>query len=169
MANLLLVVLAWAAPAGIVTRDVAGSGGNWQEGRAVIPAPLDEVRGWLTDYERWPQQFPDVTSAEVLARPGPDRATIHFHSKIAGRDLTLNMRWNDRQINYRGTGKNVNVQGKIYMTPLDRNHTEVVMQSTADVHGLVGALASPGMKRSKAFKKLRSDLAALDHMAGTRM
>jgi Polyketide cyclase / dehydrase and lipid transport len=170
MAQLLLVVLAWAVPMGTIeTRDVAGSEGNWQEGRAVIPAPLDDVRGWLLDLEHWPQIFPDVTSAKVLARPAPDRATIRFRSRVAGRELTIAMRWNARGISYRGAGKNVDVQGKIYLTPLDARHTQVVMQSTADVHGLVGALASPGMKRSKAFKKLRADLGALEKLAGARM
>src|SRR5262249_28719753 len=151
----------------IVTRDVAGSDGSWQEGRAVVAAPIGEVRSWLLDLDNWPKHFPDVPYSKVLARPGPDNATVRFRSKVAGRELTINMRWNAREITYRGFGKNVNVQGKIFLRPLDATHTEVLMQSTADVHGLVGALASPGVKRSKAFKKLRSDLAALQHEATT--
>ena len=157
---------AWAAGAGIETRDVAGSDGNWQEGKAVIDAPLDEVRGWLTDFEHWPQHFPDVTSAKVLARSG-DTAKLRFRSRVIGRELTIDLRWTPREITYRGAGKNVDVQGKIEMRPVDAKRTEVVMQSTANVHGLSGAFASKGLKRDRAFKKLRADLGALEKMSQT--
>ena len=168
-----VVVLALGAPAwgatgaaGIETRDVAGSNGNWQEGSATIAAPLAEVRGWLTDFEHWPQRFPDVTAAKVLARSG-DSATLRFRSKTIGRELTIKLRWTEREINYVGAGKNVNVQGKIALTPKGDGATQVIMQSTADVHGLSGAFATQGLKRDRAFKKLRADLGALERMAGT--
>ena len=171
------MTLGLAAPAGadpaggqnIETRDVAGSGGSWQEGHGVIDAPVREVQGWLTDYEHWPQNFPDVKWAKVLSRPGPDRAVVRFRSSIIGRDLTLNLHWNARAIVYRGVGKNVEVQGKVLLTPLPRGRTDVVLQSTADVHGIVGALASKATRRARAFKKLRSDLASLQRMSQTRM
>jgi carbon monoxide dehydrogenase subunit G len=173
--GMMVVMLALGAPgwaagaAGIETHDVAGSDGNWQEGRAVIDAPLDEVRGWLVDFEHWPQRFPDVTSAKVLARAGGDQAKLRFRSKTIGRELTIDLRWTAREITYRGAGKNVDVQGKITMRPIDAGHTEVVMQSTADVHGLTGAFASKGMKRERAFKKLRADLGALERLSQARL
>ena len=168
---MLLVVLAWAGPVpgGVAIGDVPGSGGNWQEGRGVINAPVDEVHAWFLDFDHWPQRFPDITSAQTLARPARDQARVRFHSNIIGRELTLNMRWNERNIAYTGWGKGVNVQGKILLTPVGPRRTQVVMQSTADVHGLSGAFATPGMKRKRAFKKLRSDFAALQRLSGTRM
>lgn len=163
---------AWAGPGGgqgIETRDVAGTNGTWHEGHAVIDAPIDEVRGWLTDFERWPQNFPDVKWAKVLSRQGSDGAVMKFHSDIIGRDLTLNLRWNARSIVYRGVGKNVDVQGKVLLTRVGRGRTDVVLQSTADVHGIVGALASKATRRARAYKKLRSDLASLQRLSQTRM
>src|SRR6185312_5411849 len=163
---------AWAGPAGrqgIETRDVPGTDGDWQEGHAVIDAPIDEVRRWHTDFERWPQSFPDVQWAKVLSRSGNDRAVMKFRSSIIGRDLTLNMHWNARAIVYRGVGKNVDVQGKVLLTPLGRGRTDVVLQSTADVHGIVGALASKATRRARAYKKLRADLGALQNLSRTRM
>jgi hypothetical protein len=154
----------------IETGDVPGSDGRWQEARAVVDAPIDEVRGWLTDFARWPDRFDDVTSAEVLARPAPGRATIRFYSRIIGREMTMNVVWNRQYILYRGRGKNVDAQGRLHLVPLGRDRTAVIMQSSSDVHGLIGVLATQGMKRDRAFKKMRSDLAALDRLAGgTRM
>ena len=77
------------------------------------------------------------------------------------------MRWTPREITYTGGGKNVDVQGKIEMRPIDAKRTEVVMQSTANVHGLSGAFASKGLKRDRAFKKLRADLGALEKLSRT--
>jgi len=127
------------------------------------------VRGWLVDFDHWPQRFPDVTSAKVLARAGGDRAKLRFRSKTIGRELTIDLRWTAREITYRGAGKNVDVQGKIAMRPVGDGRTEVVMQSTADVHGLTGAFASKGMKRERAFKKLRADLGALERLSHARL
>lgn len=154
---------------GIETRDVEGSDGSWQEGHAVIDAPVDEVHAWLTDYEHWPQRFPDVQWAKVLSRSGRDRAMVRFRSKIIGRELTLNLRWTARAIVYRGIGKNVDVQGKVLLSPVGRGRTDVVMQSTADVHGIVGVLASKKTRRERAYKKLRADLGSLQRMSQTRM
>ncbi len=163
---LVLAVPAFAAGGKIEVGDVAGSDGNWQQGRAVVDAPLDQVRGWFTDFANWPANFPDVTSAKVLAS-GPDTARLRFRSRIIGRELTIDVHWTAREITYHGTGKNVAVQGKIEMRPIDAKRTEVVLQTTADVHGLAGAFASKGYKRQHAFKKLRSDLAAIEHLSQT--
>lgn len=152
----------------IRTGDVAGSDGNWQEGRAVIDAPLAEVRAWLVDFDRWPQYFSDIQSAKTLSRSG-NSAVVRFRSRIIGRDMTMRVRWGKNAIVSRGRGKNVDAQGKIRLRAIDDGHTEVVMQSTADVHGLAGAFASKGLKRDRAFKKLRADLGSLEKLAATRM
>jgi hypothetical protein len=152
----------------IRTSDVPGSDGNWQEARAVIDAPLPEVRAWLIDYDHWPQHFGDIKWAQTLSRSG-NTAVIRFRSRIVGRDMTMGVRWSGNGIDYRGRGKNVDAQGKIRLRPVDAGHTEVVMQSTAEVHGLPGAFASQGMKRKRAFKKMSADLASLEKLAGTRL
>ncbi|HEY2746422.1 MAG TPA: SRPBCC family protein [Polyangia bacterium] len=162
----LLAAPALAAGDKIEVGDVAGSDGNWQQGRAVIDAPLDEVRGWLVDFEHWPTHFPDVTSAKVLAH-GRDTAKLRFASRVIGRELTIDLHWTAREISYRGAGKNVDVQGKITLAPEGDRRTSVVMQSTANVHGLAGAFATKGLKRDRAFKKLRADLGALEHLSQT--
>src|SRR5262245_58723347 len=101
----------------IQTGDVPGSDGQWQQATAVVDAPLDEVRGWLTDYDHWPELFKDIKSAQVLARPGPSGATVRFYSKIVGREMTMNVVWTKRYIVYRGTGANVDAQGRIALVP----------------------------------------------------
>jgi len=164
----LVTLLGGAALAGeIRTGDVAGSGGNWQEGRAVIDAPLAEVRGWLIDFDRWPQRFADVQSAKTLSRNG-DSAVVRFHSRIVGREMTMHVRWSQDAIDYSGRGNNVDAQGKIRLRAVDGQHAEVVMQSSADVHGIAGVFASQGIKRERAIKKLRADLGSLEKLANER-
>jgi polyketide cyclase/dehydrase/lipid transport protein len=151
----------------IRTTDVAGSDGNWQEARSVIDAPLAEVHGWLVDFDHWPQHFGDIQWAQTLSKRG-DTAVIRFRSRIIGRVMTMGVGWNRDAIDYRGRGKNVYAQGKIRLRPLDGGHTEVVIQSSADVHGLAGAFATKGLKRQRAFKKMSADLASLEKLAGGR-
>jgi len=151
----------------IRTGDVAGSDGNWQEARAVIDAPIAEVRGWLVDFDRWPQRFGDVQSAKTLSRSG-NSAVVRFRSRIVGRDMTIRVHWTQDAIDSFGQGKNVEAQSKIRLRAVDDAHTEVVMQSSADVHGLAGAFASQGIKRQRAFKKLRADLGSLEKLASAR-
>jgi hypothetical protein len=165
----LVLSLAGAARAGgdIRTGDVPGSDGNWQEARTVIDAPLADVRRWLIDYDHWPQHFSDIQWAKVVWRRG-DSAVIRFRSRIIGRDMTMGVRWSSDAIDYRGRGKNVYAQGKIRLRAVDAAHTEVLMQSTAAVHGLARAFATKGLKRQRALKKMRADLASLDRLAGAR-
>src|SRR5689334_14660684 len=103
---LCLVLQASLAAAAAETRDLPGSDGNWQEGRAVVDAPIDVVRGWLVDFEHWPQLFPDVQYAKVLSRPAGSQAVVRFRSRIVGRELTIGFGWGAREIRYRGGGKN---------------------------------------------------------------
>ena len=63
----------------------------------------------------------------------------------------------------------MDVQGKIALRPAGGGRTEVVMQSTANVHGLAGAFATKGLKRERAFKKMRADLGALENLSRARM
>jgi hypothetical protein len=151
----------------IRTGDVAGSDGNWQEARAVIDAPLAEVRDWLVDYDHWPQHFGDVQWEQTLSKGG-NTAVIRFRSRIVGRMMTMGVRWSRDAIDYRGRGKNVDAQGKIRLRAVDDAHTEVVIQSSADVHGLAGAFATKGLKRQRAFKKMSADLVSLEKLAGVR-
>ena len=167
------LVAAAAPPTNVPVRlgDVPGTNGQWQQASTVVAAPLDEVRGWLTDYDAWPKIFPDVQWATVLQHDG-NLYTVRFRSKIIGRDMTLRLQITPRVLVYTGSGKDVTSQGKITLKPIDRNHTEVLMQSSAEVHGLAGAFASQGMKRKRSFKKMQSDLTTLHSLAArasTRM
>jgi uncharacterized membrane protein len=154
---------ALAAP---TTRDLPG---DWQEGRVVVEAPLDVVRGWLVDYDHWPELFPDVQSVEVLSRPARNQAVVRFRSRIVGRELTIGSSWGGREIRYRGGAKNIDSRGRVLLRPLGPDRTEVVMQSTSDVHGLIGVFATRRLKRERAFAKLNADLGALENVARTRM
>jgi hypothetical protein len=144
--------------------DVPGTGGQWQQGSTVVAAPLPEVRRWLTDYDAWPALFPDVEWATVLARDG-DLWTVRFRSRIVGRDLTIRVRISPTLLVYVGTGKDVTTEGKVYLKALDRQHTSVLMQSSATVHGLAGAFVGTGTKRKRALRKIGADLSALHALA----
>jgi carbon monoxide dehydrogenase subunit G len=171
VAGVALVAVAAPATGPVQLGDVPGTNGQWQQGSSVIAAPLDEVRGWLTDFNAWPKLFPDVQSASVLQHDG-NAYTVRFRSNIVGRDMTLRLAVAPRVVVYTGSGKNVTSQGKVTLKPIDRNHTEVLMQSSAEVHGFAGAFASKGMKRKRAFKKISSDLTTLHSLAArasTRM
>ena len=94
--------------------------------------------------------------------------TLRFRSRIIGRDMTIRLRTAGDTITYDGFGKDVTTQGKIFMRPIDAQHTEVILQSSTEVHGALGAFASKGMKRKRAFAKMSSDLKALEAMASGR-
>jgi uncharacterized membrane protein len=165
-----VLALAGGATAGaapIQVGDLAGSRGSWQEAKSVIDAPVADVQEWMGDVAQWPQRFSDVTSVHILGKQG-NATTLRFHSKIIGRDLTITTRAAGDLISYDGFGKDVTTQGKIFMRPIDARHTEVILQSTSEVHGALGAFASKGMKRKRAFAKMTSDLKSLEAMAGGR-
>lgn len=163
LASLLLCAHGFATipRAAIAIGEVPGSDGEWQEGVTIVPSGASQVRYWLTDYAHWTDRFPDIDHSEVLGRTPEGQTVVRFHSAIIGRQLTIRIRQTPQGIEYDGEGKNVTTQGKIYIQSLGPSQTRVVMQTTASLHGLSGALASEGMKRSRAQRKLRSDLTAL--------
>jgi hypothetical protein len=152
----------------IVTRDVPGSDGRWQEGSTVVPAPRAEVLHWLTDYGDWPTRFPDIQYSQVLGVDSYGRQVVRFRSRIVGRPITLRSAATREGVVFEGAGANVHTQGKIWVTELGPEQTQVIMQSTAEVHGLAGAFASQGFKRDRAFRKIRADLSALLNLAHAR-
>jgi carbon monoxide dehydrogenase subunit G len=158
---LVVAVSAVAFAAGEVTvGDLPGTDGQWQRGEAVVAAPPAVVQRWLGDYAAWPSRFPDVEWAQERGMDQEGRAVVRFRSRIVGRTMTIRVHDQPGLITYDGEGKNVVTQGKIYVEPAPGG-TRVIMQTTADVHGLAGAFATANLKRSRAFKKLRADLSAL--------
>jgi hypothetical protein len=145
--------------------DLPGSDGRWQVGEVTVAAPAPQVQRWLVEAGQWPERFPDVAWAQVNGVTPDGRSVIHFHSRIVGRTMTIQLRDRPGLISYDGFGKDVTVQGRIYVSATGPATTHVIMQSSADVHGLAGAFASQNMRRTRAFKKLRSDLTALTRLA----
>jgi hypothetical protein len=141
--------------------DLPGSGGRWQVGEVVVAAPAAEVQAWLSDAPAWPARFPDVTWARALGTTADGRRIIRFQSRAIGRPLTVRIREQPGLISYDGEGKNVTTRGKSYIEPLGARRTRVVLQTTAEVHGALGAFVSADMKRARARRKLTADLDAL--------
>jgi hypothetical protein len=150
-----------STPPSIDLHDLPGTDGNWQEGVAVVAAPATQVRGWLTDYDHWPELFSDITEAKQLGRTEDGRAVVRFYSRIAGRMLTISERETEWGLEYEGGSRHVNFRGKIFIEVVDPQTTRVRMQSTSDVHGMLAPFVTRGMKRSKAFDVTRSDLRSL--------
>jgi carbon monoxide dehydrogenase subunit G len=149
----------------ITLQDLPGSNGRWQEGIAIVNAPANQVESWLSDYAHWTQLFPDTEWSEVVGRTGDGRTKVRFRSRAVGREMTVAIRATPGLISYNGGGHNVNVQGKIFIQDLGDGRSRVLMQSTAEVHGALGAFASKGMKRDRARRKIRADLEALQKLA----
>jgi hypothetical protein len=82
--------------------------------------------------------------------------------------MTIHMRQGNTEMTYTGEGKNVTTQGKVFLKALDPGHTEVILQSTAQVHGMAGAFAGQNSKRKRALRKIDSDLNALQSLASRR-
>jgi hypothetical protein len=141
--------------------EVRGSEGQWHEGTAIIPAPIDQVRGWLTDYAHWPQLFSDISEAWVEGHTPDGAAIVHFRSRIAGREIVIRERVTPFGLAYEGESRRVTVQGRIYLTDLGNGTTRVSMQSSADVHGILRPFATAGLKRTHEYAHMRSDLTSL--------
>ncbi|HUS67436.1 MAG TPA: SRPBCC family protein [Kofleriaceae bacterium] len=154
--------------AGIELRDIPGTKSAWQEGTAIIDAPRDEVRRWLTDYAKWPEHFPDITWSQPLGRDDRGRNVVRFHSKIAGSTLTVHEAVGRDLLVFEGVGKHVHTQGRIHLIDLGGNKTRVIMQSTADVQGVAKVFATQRLKRDRAFKVTRAHLNALRSLAESR-
>ena len=170
----LLGVLAIAGPslalqsAPIQMRDIPGTDQEWQEGQAVINAPASTVLRWLTAYEDWRAIFPDIEWAQRLGVDRQRRDVVKFRSKYAGRTIELHQAVTPSLLVYEGWGPNVHTQGRVYVIDLGGNRTRVVMQTSAEVHGLAGVFATKGLKRNRAFQAIRGHLAALLAAAAAR-
>jgi hypothetical protein len=142
-------------------RDIPGTGGEWQEGEAVIPAPRDQVRAWLTDYRNWAGRFPDIEWAQVLPDDAGGRHVIRFRSRIADATITVHEAVTPSLLVFEGWMTMVHTQGRIHLIDLGDGTTRVLMQSTAEAHGLARLFATQRFKRDRAFRVTRSHLAAL--------
>jgi hypothetical protein len=159
---------ALANPSDFALRDVPGTDGAWQEGRAIVPAPWQVVQHWLTDYAHWPERFADIEWAKQLPDDAAGRHVVRFHSRAGGRTFVIHEEVRPHLLTISGTAPHVHTQSRLWI--LDHGHgtTEVIMQSTAEVHGLAGWFATKGYKRKRAFAAIRSQLGSLLHLAHTR-
>jgi hypothetical protein len=161
----LLFALSVQAAPNIVLRDLPGTRGEWQEGEAVIPAPPDQVRAWLTDYRNWPRRFPDVGWSTVLPDDGNGWHVVRFSSRIVDSIITVHEKIEPRLLVFWGTAPYTRTQGRIHLIDLGDGTTRVLMQSSADVHGFYKIFATKGLKRDRAYKVTRSHLQALYDLA----
>jgi len=151
-------------PGEVIVRDVPGTGRHWQEARSIVDAPPETVHRWLTEFEYWPGRFHDVIETRVLERNG-DRARIYMRSGIMGRGMVLSVRISPTGIFYEGNDGDVRAFGRIFLTPAGDGRTDVIMQSSANVSGLLGALAPKSVIRERAREKLSADLGDLNRLA----
>jgi hypothetical protein len=152
----------------IALHDLDGSGGQWQEGVAVVPAPWPDVEGWLTDYANWSRRFPDIEWAQQLADDNRGRHVIRFRSRLAGRSFLIHEAVTPHLLVFEGDAPNVHTQGRIWILDAGDGRSRVLMQSTAEVHGFIGLFATHGYKRRSAFAAARSHLGALLALARAR-
>jgi hypothetical protein len=165
-ALLLVGTFAGAQPLGVVTLgDLPGTDRHWQTGEVTVGAPAAEVQQWFSDATRWAERFPDDSAVRILGRAPDGRKLVEFHSKVLGKTLTVRILERPGLITYDGSGKGINTQGKILFEPLGPNRTKIVMQTTGELHGALGVLATEGMKRKRALAKLSADLNAAVRLA----
>jgi hypothetical protein len=148
-------------PGEIVVGDLPGTHGQWVYGEAVVAAPARVVQRWLDDIPAWSQRYPDVEWAQSLGTNKAGEHIVRFRSSIIGRTMTLRMLEEPGRITYEGEGKNVTTRSRIFIDAVDASHTRVILQSTAEVHGLAGIFATQSLKRQRAIEKIRSDLTVL--------
>jgi hypothetical protein len=146
-------------------RDLPDTDGEWQEGAAVIAAPRDQVRFWLTDYANWAKRFPDIEWAQVLPDDATSRHVIRFRSRIAEATITVHEAVSPSLLVFEGWMTMVHTQGRIHLIDLGDGTTRVIMQSTAEAHGLARLFATKRFKRERAFRVTRSHLNALLELA----
>lgn len=158
---LLIRAAAASAEPSIELRDLPDTGGSWQEGAAVIPASPERIRGWLTDYILWPSRFPDIEWSQVLGDDEKGRHIVRFRSRIADAVLTVHEAVSPNLLVFEGTAPFANTQGRIHLIDLGDGRTRVLMQSTAEVHGLARLFATQKLKRQRAYQVSTSHLNAL--------
>jgi hypothetical protein len=167
--SLSLSYVAFAAPPiggpGIELRDLPDTDGNWQEGRAVIEAPRAMVHRWLTDYPRWAERFADIRWVEVLADDERGRHVIRFASRIADHTLTVHEAVTDELLVFEGWAPYLHTQGRIHLLDRGDGTTLVLMQSTAEAHGIARLFATKSLKRKRAYQVTTSHLVSLQKLA----
>jgi hypothetical protein len=141
--------------------DLPGTNGAWQRGEVVVAAPAAEVQRWLSDTSAWPNRFPDVEWSRQLGTTADGRRIVRFRSRTIGRPITVRIREQPGLLSYEGEGKDVTTRGKNYVERVDDRRTRVVLQTTSDVHGALGAFVSNDSKRDRERRKLAADLDAL--------
>lgn len=149
-------------------RDVPGTDGAWQEGQVVVPAPWEKVQGWLTDYDRWAQRFPDIAWAERRPDDERGRHVVRFHSRSGGRTFVLHEEVRPHRLVFVAVAPHIQTQGRIWILAHGPSQSRVIIQTTTEVHGMAGWFATRGYKRKRAFAGIRSQLAALLHLARPR-
>jgi hypothetical protein len=145
--------------------DLPGTHGRWQYGEVTVAAPPRVVYQWYADAAQWSQRFPDDEWSKALGRTPDGRQVAEFKSKTLGRTLRVEMTLQPNLITYRGSGKGISTQGKIFIEAAGPNQTKVIMQTTGELHGVTGVLAPESVKRDRAIKKLTADLLATAHLA----
>jgi hypothetical protein len=151
-------------PGEIALRDMPGSGRRWQEARTIVPAPPEAVRRWLTQFEYWPGRFRDVTMVRVLRRHG-NATRLSMRSKIMERELVLDATTDERGVFYQANDGDVHAVGRIFITATGDGKTDVIMQSSARVTGVLGVIAPASLVRQRERAKLSSDLQDLGRLA----
>ena len=146
--------------------DLPGTNGEWQEGTAIIPAPQEKVRYWLTDYVNWPRRFPDMKWTRVLPDDERGHHVIMFYSHIAGRAFLIHESVApDLLVFYGSSGSSIHTQGRIYLIDIGGGRTRVHMQSTATVSGFLGLFATRAYRRKSAEQVTTAHLTALLNLA----
>lgn len=156
-----LVAAAVERPGEVVVGELPGTHGQWVQGETIVAAPAPVVQSWLDDISQWAKRYPDVEWAQTLGTTKSGERIVRFRSSIVGRTLTLRIRTAPGRITYEGEGKNVTTRGRIFVDAVDASHARVILQSTAEVHGLAGVFATQSLKRQRAEQKIRSDLTSL--------
>jgi hypothetical protein len=104
----------------------------------------------------------------VLGDDPSGRHVIRFRSRIADTTLEVHEAVSPDLLVFEGWAPHVHTQGRIYLIALDGGHTRVLMQSTAEVHGILRMFATRGIRRDRAFRVTRSHLSALVALARRR-
>jgi hypothetical protein len=141
--------------------DVPGSDGHWHQGTAIIPAPVEQVIGWLTDYDHWSQIFSDISTSRMEGVTTDGGSIVRFHSRIAQRTIVIREYRTSFGLVYDGGSNHVRVQGRIFVTDLGDGRTEVTMQSSARVQGPLRAFVTERMVRSRENALMQAHLSSL--------
>jgi hypothetical protein len=168
----LVASAAWASfdapePGEVAVRDLPGTQRRWQEARTIVEAPPEVVRRWLTEYEFFTGRFHDVQQVEVLERNG-NRVRMFLRSRIIGRPMIVDSEQVPEGIFYTAHDGGIGAAGRIFLTPVEGGRTDVIMQTTGHVGGVLGAFVPNGTMRSRERAKLTADLVDLNRLARAR-